>query len=372
MRDSNLELFRIITMFFIVTHHFVVNSGLTATEGPIRVDPLCWRSLFLLVFGVWGKIGINCFVLITGYFMCTSHITARKFVKLLCEWLFYRYIIGLVFYLTGYEQLTWKSVLNTLIPIRILDTGFTETYIVFFLLIPFLNILVQNMDEKTHIKLLLWCGFTYVLFGTLLGFYVTMNYISWFSVLYIIASYVRLYPKAVYQKKNVWLCMTAILVVVDILSVIGCAWAKSKLKSIGFYFFVADSNTFLAVATGLSSFLLFKNLQIKYNPWINAIAASTFGVLLIHAISDTMRQWLWKDVLNVVGHYSNTLMPLYAVGSVFCIYVVCTLIDRLRILFVEKPFFVFWDKHWDKIEEAYRRIECSLLTKLGCTTNSSS
>ena len=34
-RDSNIELFRIITMFFIVAHHYVVNSGLTLEDGPI-------------------------------------------------------------------------------------------------------------------------------------------------------------------------------------------------------------------------------------------------------------------------------------------------------------------------------------------------
>lgn len=28
MRDSNIELFRIITMIMIVAHHYVVNSGL--------------------------------------------------------------------------------------------------------------------------------------------------------------------------------------------------------------------------------------------------------------------------------------------------------------------------------------------------------
>ena len=31
VRDSSIELFRIITMFVIVAHHYVVNSGLTDT-----------------------------------------------------------------------------------------------------------------------------------------------------------------------------------------------------------------------------------------------------------------------------------------------------------------------------------------------------
>lgn len=39
-RDSNLELYRIVCMLLIVAHHFVVNSGLTAADGPIYADPL--------------------------------------------------------------------------------------------------------------------------------------------------------------------------------------------------------------------------------------------------------------------------------------------------------------------------------------------
>ena len=69
-RDSNLELYRIITMILIVAHHYVVNSGLTDPLGPIYQTPLSFPSIFLLLFGAWGKTGINCFVLITGYFMC--------------------------------------------------------------------------------------------------------------------------------------------------------------------------------------------------------------------------------------------------------------------------------------------------------------
>ena len=76
-------------MLAIVAHHYVVNSGLTAADGPIYADPLSGASIFLLLFGAWGKIGINCFVMITGYFMCESHITVRKFVKLIFEVMFY-------------------------------------------------------------------------------------------------------------------------------------------------------------------------------------------------------------------------------------------------------------------------------------------
>ncbi len=77
-RSSNLELFRIITMLLIIAHHYVVNSGLTGVGSPINSNPTSVKSLFLLLLGAWGKIGINCFMLITGYFMCKSEITLKN------------------------------------------------------------------------------------------------------------------------------------------------------------------------------------------------------------------------------------------------------------------------------------------------------
>lgn len=100
-RNTNLELFRIISMLFIVAHHYVVNSGMMT---HMVKDLLAPNSLFFFIFGAWGKTGINCFVLITGYFMCKSHITLRKFLKLIFQIEFYNIVIFCIFVLTGYSM----------------------------------------------------------------------------------------------------------------------------------------------------------------------------------------------------------------------------------------------------------------------------
>ena len=363
-RDSNIELFRIITMLLIVAHHYVVNSGLTAADGPIYADPLSWRSLFLLIFGAWGKTGINCFIMITGYYMCRSQITTRKFLKLLCEVMFYRIVINLVFCVSGYQAYSVLDWLMLLVPIKKISNGFTSAFLMFFLFIPFLNILLKNLTERQHVYLLILCGFVYVFLGTIpVVFSVTMNYVSWFCVVFFIAAYVRRYPKNSFQNGKLWGSLTILFLAIGVLSIAICAWLSTKLgKRVG-YAFVEDANTFLAVAIGASAFLYFKNLKIPYNQFINIVAASTFGVLLIHANSDTMRQWLWKDMLDCVGHYGSTLMPLFAVGSVLLIFVVCVVIDQLRIRMVEKPFLKLWDKHWERIYRKYKAFENRIALK---------
>lgn len=339
LRDSNLELYRIIVMLLIVAHHYVVNSGLTSLGGPISSDPTSARSLFLLLFGAWGKVGINCFVLITGYFMCKSQITLKKFMKLFLQILFYRIVIGLAFLISSYEPLTLSGILNMLVPIRTVSTGFTSAFLLFFLFIPFLNILVNNMSEKQHIILIGLVSFTYIFLGTVPLFSVTMNYVSWFMVLYIISSYIRIYPKKIFENTKIWGWASLICIIIASLSVIVCAYISKAIGKSLWYYFVTDSNTLLAVLIGVSTFLFFKNTKIKYSPFINKVSATCFGVFLIHANSDAMRRWLWKDVLNNVGMYSSDFLILHAVSSVICVFVVCSIIDMIRIKLIETPIF---------------------------------
>ena len=108
-RDSNIELYRIIIMILIVAHHYVVNSGLFEL---MRQSPTSFKSLYLFLFGMWGKTGINCFVLITGYFMCQSRITLRKFTKLLFWVLFYNIAVYLAFCIFGYTDFSIGSFIS--------------------------------------------------------------------------------------------------------------------------------------------------------------------------------------------------------------------------------------------------------------------
>lgn len=61
-RQSNIELLRIISMLLIVTHHYIVNSGIMET---ISLGDHPTKFTFLTIWGMWGKMGINIFILIS-------------------------------------------------------------------------------------------------------------------------------------------------------------------------------------------------------------------------------------------------------------------------------------------------------------------
>lgn len=218
-----------------------------------------------------------------------------------------------------------------------------------------LLIFIRNMDEKQHIKVLLLCFFTYVFLGTFHR--ITMNYVSWFIVLYLFSSYIRIYPKEIFENVRIWRAAMIVSVLISVTSVLGCTYIFYKINKGYPYYFVQDSNAFLAFLTGICCFMFFKNLKIKYNKVINAFGASTFGVLLIHANSDTMRQWLWKDTLNNVEAYYHSWGYVHALLSVLFIFLACSFIDMLRIRFIEKPFFRYFDGKIEHIKNDYINFE---------------
>lgn len=360
-RDSNLELFRCITMLLIIAHHYVVNSGLASMDGPIQADPCSWRSLFLLIFGAWGKTGINCFVLITGYYMCQSAITGRKYFKLLAEIYFYNVFIMAVFALTGYNPITLKRIALLLFPFLKLSRNFTSCFIVFYLFIPFLSLLVKNMTARQHAWLTALCIFIYTVVEPLPRVNIPMHYVSWFMVMFLVASFMRLRMGGYMERENnIWSGgWLLILLMVDIASITAVAWLSRRFSVLrGMpYMFMGESNRPLLLLTGIMAFAFFKKLRLQYIPVVNVIGGSTFGIFLIHTRGDGMRRWLWRDLLHNVEMYSSPWLPFHAIGCMLAVFFVCAAIDRLRIRFIEPPLMMLFDRCWPSVVTYFNSIE---------------
>ena len=82
---------------------------------------------------------------------------------------------------------------------------------------------------------------------------VVFNYVTWFSILYVIASYIRLYPKEWFNSTKITGLLAGSSLLLSWGSIIVLAMLSRMVgKGIGLcYFFVADSNKILALTTGV-------------------------------------------------------------------------------------------------------------------------
>ena len=336
-RSSNLELLRIVSMLLIIAHHYVVNSGITENYNYSNITT---NMVFLQLWGMWGKTAINAFVMITGYFMCTSKLTVKRFGKMWLEAKFYVIVIFLVLFFAGYETVGFGSILNLLFGlVRNSNAGFTSSFFMFYLFIPFYNLLIEKMSRRQYHCLL---GILIFYFTVVPTFFFTNSVFHeplWYMVLYFVAAYIRLYPVSWLENNKICGSILIVTILTAYASVLVVDFVGVKFGFESVYYMVSDSNKLFALIVGVFSFLFFKNIKMGNSKIINRIAATTFGVLLIHANSDAMRTFLWKDLLHVKDMYFLPLgeLILYSVVCMFGVFIVCSLIDMLRIRFLEKP-----------------------------------
>lgn len=327
-------------MLLIIAHHYTVNSGLTSLYDFSEITV---NMLFLQFFGMFGKTVINCFSLITGFFMVKSEITVRKFLKTYFEVKFYYFLFYILFLATGYEIFSVKGLIKTIFSV-VYEAGdlYTGTYVVFFLFIPVLNLLARKMSKKLY-KYTLGILFLYfTVFATFMK-HETFDFIGWMMVMYLTGAYIRLYQDEAKDYCKTGLVGTMASVMLMFISIVVIDFFGSGFGFTSYDWMMSDSNKFFALTCSVSSFLLFKNLKIKQNKIINIVAASTFGVLLIHTNSDAMRRFLWQDVFRNMEFYSDSLLIIHAFVTVLIVYTFCLIIDMIRIRFLEKPLFSWID-----------------------------
>ncbi len=356
-RSSNLELLRIISMLAIIAHHYVVNSGITQSYDFTNITA---NMVFLQLWGMWGKTAINVFVLITGYFMCTSKLTWQRFIKMYAEAKFYQILGFIVFAVAGYEVISAKSIFKLLFGYLYgVNNGFTPSFFAMYLFIPFLNKIIHRFSKKElgGLVLILLGLFTFP--ATFFFNHLIFHHVFWYIALYFLAAYIRLYPNCFTECTKYAGIALAVVGLLSYASVLVVDFIGSKLGFFQTYYMVSDSHKLFALILGVCAFVFFKNLKMPNSRLINAVSSTTFGVLLIHANSDAMRKWLWQDLLNVPGMYEQPLgtVIVHAFACMIGVFIVCAAMDYLRILFLEKPLFRWLSRKESKIDEVYLRIK---------------
>lgn len=112
VRDSSLELLRIISMVLIIMHHYALHGGFN-----LNVLPFGANKVFIEFLMVGGKLGVNCFIMITGYFMVNSKITIKKLINLICKVTIYSFVIQVVFIAFHLVPFSYSSLFEALFPI---------------------------------------------------------------------------------------------------------------------------------------------------------------------------------------------------------------------------------------------------------------
>jgi surface polysaccharide O-acyltransferase-like enzyme len=315
IRQSNFELLRIIAMLLIVTHHYSVHGGWVFPSG-FEVHKFYAQSL-----SIGGKLGVNLFVLITGYFAYESKFKWNGIISTVSKTWFYSIVILLIFYIATPSTITAKMFIMNMLPF---GYWFVTAYIVLLAISPFINIMLNKLTKKLHLKFLII--FTIISVTPLLNG--PVGNLSFFIYLYCIGAYIKEYYEHINIPKSYILTAIVINIGLILLSIATLDYL-SGINNIFNHplYFIKSASPFIMFLT-ISIFIYFKQLNIGRNKYINLVSSSMFGVYLIHD-NHFVRQFLWVDTFKNQDHL-NTDLYIHSVISILSVFMVCILIELTK------------------------------------------
>ena len=117
-RNSSIELLRIIAMFMILAHHFIVHNGYDVLKLPLGPE----RIFFQLVMAGGGKVGVVIFFSISAWFFLDREQTIKSNLKRVWimerELLFWSLILVMLYFVKSVFRVGAGAVLldSSLIP----------------------------------------------------------------------------------------------------------------------------------------------------------------------------------------------------------------------------------------------------------------
>lgn len=333
-RSAKLDLLRIFSMFLIVLLHSIDHSGVLEATS---VSSLYIKIIIYSLYGIC-QISVNCYVILSGYFLVKSKFKLDKLIQLWLETVFYGFIFKIIIPILDGGDISILSLASCLVPIFTGRYWFITIYFGLYLVFPFLNRLALNLSKKEFsiLNLILFC-----LFSLMISVYPSfkgMNSgggwgLAWFVVLYLLGAWFRLYCT-----KHIPI-ITCLLIMVVLPVMLACAINFIPDGSIG-YKFLSNQFRYDSVFSYLLSvvtFDLFLGLNIN-NRSLRSLAVFvgplTFAVYLIHAHAD-VSPFIW-DLVKLPSKMVLPIFPLIQFGVVLLIFLACLLIELIRqIIFVK-------------------------------------
>lgn len=331
-RQSNIELLRIVCMFLIIGGHFSAHSGFEFPREMISCEQL-W-SQFL---GIGGLLGVNLFVLISGYFMVKQEtISISKALKLWLQIEFYSVVIYLLSVLFGQNILSIKQIIWNGFPLIFEKWWFASTYFVLFLFSPYINKLLCRLSKEEYKRLLVLLILSWSVIPTVTGKAFQGNNLLWFVTVYTLAGYFRLHGAFIEKHKKYWKYIAVGCYAMIFLSIVSLDYVRMRLVTFDLqadYFAKMQAVTLLALA--VSIFLTFNVMKIQHNRMINSIAATVFGIYLIHD-HPVVREYIWKNCFAFIKNLDGMLFIAWSLFAIVIVFVTSGAMEFIRALLVER------------------------------------
>ena len=309
-------------MFLVILLHVFGQGGiLNACEKNSLNYFIAW------FFEAAAYCAVNCYALISGYVGVKAKHKFSNIINLTLLVIFYMVLSATVFYFFVPDTATSKDILIALNPFNSKVCWYFVAYFGMFFLMPFINKLLLSLSKKeakafSATIIVIFSILPYIvdadIFKTSWG-YTTI----WIMMLYMLGGCVRLFADDIPDKKAKYILIFVLCAVLAVFSKY-----SNILKS--------TLITYIYPTTLLAAIMLlfvFSKVNIKSTSAQKAImffSPLTFGIYVIHT-----EHYIWHNVLSKAfanfASLNSVLMVIYAFAAAAIIFIICALIDYLRL-----------------------------------------
>ena len=297
-RESGVELLRLFAATSIVYGHFL-------NDAAYKLDDT--KSAIYWFLRIPGISGVDIFMLIMGFFMCTStKRTLGKPLSLILQMVFYSVFLYLIFVVLDLRVFSFSSLAHKFV----VCSWFVTLYVVLYFISPYVNIVLNSLSCREWKRFMLFCLLFFSIwpmvlailehFGCYLDGWSTIGRggnqagftIVTYLLMYCIGAFIRL--QKIYEAISANLAWGGCFVIwivsmaIKLIPIHSTPW-----HLIGFY-----DNIFV-ISFAAFAFIAFKKITIK-NVLINKFAKAAFAIYLVH-----------PTLFSVINTKEILMMPLY-------------------------------------------------------------
>ena len=363
-RKSGIELIKILAIFLIIISHVTQTlfhgkyfNNLQFNDGYYNATATTDINVFvLMIFMYLGKLGNLVFIISSSYFLSNKENTNKKKVFKLALNTIIISLIFLAIYLIANVDLSKKEIIKSIFPITFQNNWFITIYLLFIMIVPYLNIVIKHLNQKQLLRLSCTLFILYFVIAFIRNSYCLNNLIV-FVTIYFIVNYFKKYMENFLNKNCV------ILLVLGIISLTILQFSTNFLglrfeflQNKQFYWRVNNNPMLFIIAIAL--FYLFKRMSFKSH-FINTISSLSLYIYLIHEnlfFRRYTRVYIWHYIYEKIGYTYIIIetilyaLLLFIISSIIS-YVYKITLDKFTDKLIEKIFYS------NKIKNIFIKIE---------------
>ena len=321
-RESNIELFRIVAIFCILLEHcfgwFLVSGGVNSL-----MDAGWGMGITRATILSATCIGVNCFILISGYF--GLRLKGRSLLNIFL--ILFAFYVGcyMVDALAFQHHFSWHRLIRQSLAFS-RENWFVQCYLFLMLLSPVLNTYVEHTSTKHQLWFILGLSAAACYFGCIhqsTYFYFNHGYsITSFILVYLIGRYLRIAgTEQLASVKTRWLVLAW-----GALVIIGTAgrliWPTDETP----LFYDYCSPIQLLQATIL--FVIFTRMNFKSRA-VNWLAGSGLAVFVFHTIAPVFNIWSQYEA-DLYNSANGITFVVISIAICIAVFITATCLDKIR------------------------------------------